>query len=63
MENWLFVFFMNILGGIAVFVLLNLLLSLTGGTVDTVVLIGLFFFIQLSFIATLLYRVLDRLNK
>jgi len=63
MDNMFFVFIINIVGGIALFILLTLLLSIIGGTMDTPVLIGTLLFIQLSFVSTLLFKVLSKMNK
>lgn len=63
MDNWIFIFILNLIGGVLVFVGLNLILGLIEGTVDTIVLVGVFLFIQLSFVSTLLFQVLHRLKK
>ncbi|MEH7885705.1 hypothetical protein V7654_15500 [Bacillus sp. JJ1609] len=61
MDNWLFVFIANILGGIIVFYSLSFLFS--GLNIDSSFFIGIFLFIQLSFITTLLYNLMHKVNK
>jgi ABC-type Fe3+-siderophore transport system permease subunit len=63
MDNWVFVFIANIIGGIIVFFALMFLLSLGGGSMDTVFFIGIFLLVQLSFITTILFQVLHRVKK
>lgn len=63
MDNWLFVFMANIIGGIIVFFALMFLLSLGGASMDTAFLIGIFLFVQLSFITMILFQVLHRVKK
>ncbi len=63
MDNWVFVFMANIIGGIIVFFALMFLLSLGGGSMDTAFFIGIFLFVQLSFITTILFQVLHRVKK
>lgn len=63
MDSWLFVFAANIIGGIIVFFALMFLLSLGGGSLDTAFFIGIFLFVQLSFITTILFQVLHRVKK
>lgn len=61
MDNWLFIFIANIFGGILVFYLLMLLFS--GFEIDSVFFIGIFLFIQLSFITTLVFNLMHRVQK
>jgi hypothetical protein len=62
MDNWLFIFTANIIGGIIVFYSLMFLFSLTGSTIDSAFFIGIFLFIQLSFVTTLLFYLLHKLK-
>jgi hypothetical protein len=61
MDNWLFIFIANIFGGIFVFYLLSFLFS--GFNIDSAFFIGIFLFIQLSFITTLLFHLIHRVQK
>lgn len=61
MDNWLFVFIANILGGIIVFYSLSFLFS--GLNIDSAFFIGIFLFLQLSFISTLLFNLMHKVNK
>lgn len=61
MDNWLFVFIANILGGIIVFYSLMFLFS--GTNIDSSFFIGIFLFVQLSFITTLLFNLMHKVNK
>jgi hypothetical protein len=61
MDNWLFIFFANIFGGIFVFYLLSFLFS--GYNIDSAFFIGIFLFIQLSFVTTLLFNLLHKVNQ
>jgi Na+/melibiose symporter-like transporter len=63
MDNWVFVFMANIIGGIIIFFALMFLLSLGGGSMDSAFFIGIFLFVQLSFITTILFQVLHRVKK
>jgi Na+/melibiose symporter-like transporter len=63
MDNWVFVFMANIIGGIIVSFALMFLLSLGGGSMDSAFFIGIFLFVQLSFITTILFQVLHRVKK
>ena len=63
MDRGLSIFSTNIIGGIALFYLLTILLGFTGGTMDTAALVGIFLFIQLSFVTTLLIKILYKLNN
>ncbi|MBH0166768.1 hypothetical protein IHV12_17750 [Fictibacillus sp. 7GRE50] len=63
MDNWVFVFLANIIGGIIVFFALMFLLSLGGASMDTAFFIGIFLFVQLSFITTILFQILHRIKK
>lgn len=62
MDNGVFVFILNIIGGIVVFMLLSFLLSFTG-EVDTLTFLGVFFFIQFSFMTTLLFKILHKIKQ
>jgi hypothetical protein len=61
MDNWLFVLIANILGGAIVFFSLSFLFS--GTNMDSSFFIGIFLFIQLSFITTLLFNLMHKVNK
>lgn len=61
MDNWLFVFIANILGGIIVFYSLSFLFS--GLNIDSAFFIGIFLFLQLCFITTLLFNLMQKINK
>ncbi|RSD25462.1 hypothetical protein [Mesobacillus subterraneus] len=61
MDNWLFIFIANLLGGIFVFYLLSFLFS--GFNIDSSFFIGIFLFIQLSFITTLIFHLMHRVNQ
>jgi hypothetical protein len=63
MDNWVFVYMANIIGGIIVFFALMFLLILGGRSMDTAFFIGIFLFVQLSFITTILFQVLHRVKK
>ncbi|MQR94398.1 hypothetical protein [Fictibacillus phosphorivorans] len=63
MGNWVFVFMANIIGGIIVFFALMFLLGLGGGSMDSTFFIGIFLFVQLSFITTILFQILHRVKK
>ncbi|OYD59397.1 hypothetical protein CGZ90_05775 [Fictibacillus aquaticus] len=63
MDNWLFVFIANIIGGVIVFFTLMFLLSTAGTTMDTAFFIGIFLFVQLSFVTTLLFHVLNKVKN
>lgn len=63
MDNSVFVFMANIFGGIIVYYALMYLLSLERGSMDSAFFIGIFLFVQLSFITTILFQVLHRVNK
>ncbi|MBH0174239.1 hypothetical protein IHV09_11755 [Fictibacillus sp. 23RED33] len=63
MDNWVFAFLANIIGGIIVFFALMFLLSLGGASMDTAFFIGIFLFVQLSFITTILFQVLHRVKN
>lgn len=61
MDNWLFIFIANIFGGIFVFYLLSFLFS--GYNIDSALFIGIFLFIQLSFVTTLLFNLMHKVNR
>lgn len=61
MDNWLFVIIANILGGIIVFYSLSFLFS--GLNIDSAFFIGIFLFLQLCFITTLLFNLMHKVNK
>ena len=61
MDNWLFIFIANILGGIIVFYSLSFLFS--GTNIDSAFFMGIFLFIQLSFITTLIFNLMHKVNK
>jgi hypothetical protein len=61
MDNWLFIFIANIFGGIFVFYLLSFLFS--GHNIDSAFFIGIFLFIQLSFVTTLLFNLMHKVNR
>jgi hypothetical protein len=61
MDNWLFIFIANIFGGIFVFYLLSFLFS--GYNIDSAFFIGIFLFIQLSFVTTLLFYLMHKVNR
>lgn len=62
MDNGLFVFILNIIGGVVLFLLLSFLLSLIGD-VDSIEFFAVFFFIQLSFMTTILFKILHKVNQ
>ena len=66
MKTWLSVFMLNIVGGLVVFFILSVALTLFGVSVDTTFTMWLFLFIQMCFVSTLLFQVLykiDHLHK
>ncbi|MBH0160474.1 hypothetical protein [Fictibacillus sp. 26RED30] len=63
MDNWVFVFLAKIIGGIIDFIALMFLLSLGGASMHTAFFIGIFLFVQLSFITTILFQLLHRVKN
>ncbi len=61
MDNWLFIFIANIIGGTLVFYLLMFLFY--GFEIDSAFFVGIFLFLQLSFMTALIFNLLYRVKR